>query len=143
MKALAPLIPNNKETWTKIINSYPEIDETIGDLPSSVGGNLKAHMDRLDVTVEELENLSGVSERTIKKIRNNNGSKIDIRFYVAICLGLNLEPPYSIDLLHKTRYQLNTDKESTVFLMLLTTMYQSGIKACNEEMIRNGLDPLT
>ena len=122
--------------------AYPEMKDVIEGLPASVGGTLKAHMERLDVTVEDLEYRSGVSERTIKNIRSNNCPKLEMRYFIAICIGLKLEPPYSLDLIRKTRFQFNASRESTMYLLLLTSMYWAGIDACNAEMTANGFGPL-
>lgn len=126
-----------------VFQAYPEMKEVIEGLPASVGGTLKAHMERLDVTIEDLEYLSGVSERTIKNIRSNNCPRLEMRYFVAICIGLKLEPPYSLDLIRKTRFQFNAGRESTMYLLLLTSMYWAGIDACNAEMEANGFSPLT
>lgn len=100
-------------------------------------------MERLGVTVEDLEALSHVSDRTIKDIRSNRCGSLELSFFVAICLGLKLEPPYSLDLIRKTRYQFDASPEGTMYLLLITTMYYAGVDACNEKLIENGFKPLT
>ena len=78
-----------------VSQAYPEMKEVIEGLPASVGGTLKAHMERLDVTIEDLESLSGVSERTIKNIRSNNCPRLEMRYFIAICIGPKLEPHFN------------------------------------------------
>ena len=123
--------------------AYPEMRKVIEGLPASVGGTLTAHMERLGCTVEALEEYSHVSERTIKNIRANNCPKLEMRYFIAVCIGLKLEAPYSLDLMRKTRFRFDASRESTMYLILLTSMYWAGIDACNEELIKNGLAPLT
>ena len=132
------------ETKKKTLDQvFPGMMKTIADLPGSVGGTLAAHMERLGVTVEDLEELSHVSDRTIKDIRSNRCGSLELSFFVAICLGLKLEPPYSLDLIRKTRYQFDASPEGTMYLLLITTMYYAGVDACNEKLIENGFKPLT
>lgn len=122
---------------------YPRMQEVIETLPASVGGTVVAHMKRLDCTEEDLEEYAHISRRTISKIRTNKCSTLEMRYFVAICIGLKLEPPYSLDLMNKTRYRFDTSREATMYLILLTTMYAAGIDACNEECVKNELPPLT
>lgn len=126
-----------------ISQAYTDMKGVIENLPGSVGGTLKAHMDRIGVTVEDLEEFSHVSCTAIKDIRANRYGNMEFGFFIAICLGLKLEPPYSLDLIRKTRYRFDASHESTMYLLLLTTMYMLGVDACNEILIQNGLKPLT
>ena len=66
-----------------------------------------------------------------------------LSFFIAICPGLKLEPPYSLDHIRKTRYQFDASLEGTMYLLLITTMYYASVDACNEKLIKNGFKPLT
>lgn len=66
------------------------------------------HMDRKNITVEDLMERSGLSDTTIKNYRAGKKNP-PIENVMAVCIGLNLSRTLSIDLLGKASYHLGTD----------------------------------
>ena len=71
--------------------------------------SLKYHMTRKKVKVEELSERSGLSDTTIKNYRSGTIPYPPIENVMAVCIGLNLNRPYCIDLLRTANYQINND----------------------------------
>ncbi len=112
-------------------------------LPRSLGDTLAFHMDRLGITKEELEERSQVSAKTIQHIRNRPDMKVSLSYVVALCVGLNLDPELSDDMVAKANLRFGDSEKDTLYQLILRSMYNSTIVDCNEILVQEGYQPLT
>lgn len=112
-------------------------------LPATFGDTLVAHMERLDVTEEKLEELAQVSVRTIQRMRNEIGYKPKYKTLIAVCIGLHLPPMLSKDLIRKSGVTTAVGfYEDIAYEMLLDSNYRNSIYECNEILRTAGISPL-
>ena len=68
------------------------------------------HMDRKNITVEQLSERADLSVTTIKKYRSGEIANPPVENVMAVCIGLNLPKEYSKHLLKSASYELNENK---------------------------------
>lgn len=76
------------------------------------------HMDRKNITVDDLVERSGLSDTTIKNYRAGKANP-PIENVMAVCIGLNLPKAYSLNLLSKASYTLNDSSRDRAYLFAL------------------------
>lgn len=118
------------------------------ELPSTFDETLKYHMDSRHITIENLEERSLVSASTIKRLRPKQNEDeeeptVTLQTVIALCIGLNLEPMLSEDLVAKAGYSFRNTKTDTAYRLVLYHMYFYSIYQCNEALIASGVKPLT
>ncbi|MDP3057843.1 MAG: hypothetical protein Q8N36_00060 [bacterium] len=101
-------------------------------LPAIFPDTLIAHMDRLNFTVEFLEEKSLINAKTIQRMRNEGGYQPKLPTVVAICIGMKLSPILSADMIRKAGISFRVSEEHIIFQMLLNSHYQNSIYECNE-----------
>lgn len=65
-----------------------------GNLPYDFGDALKLLMEEREITVEQLAETSGLSEKTISRLRSGE-NKPSLPTVIAICIGLSLRSVHS------------------------------------------------
>lgn len=88
------------------------------EFPQTFGDTLSYHIEQHGHTNESMEGLTGISDRTFKRYRNNK-TRISLQNLTLICLALHLEPDYSEDLVRKAGYYWRTDNEQDMACHLL------------------------
>lgn len=126
-----------------ILAESRRLSEIINDLPMSPAGTLVAHMNRAHMTVEALVAKTGVSERTIMRLRKDAGYKPSKGNALAICVGLQLEPMLRRDWLAKIGQPLTNSQTDILYDLLLSSMYLQPVSAVNEKLQECGLPPLS
>ena len=105
-------------------------------LPTTFGDTLVSHMKRLNITEEELAQKSLVSPKTIQRMRNDFDYNSKLGTVIAVCIGLQLPPPLSLDMVAKAGHSFRPgDQKHVIFQMLLMTKFQSSIYECNEILV--------
>ena len=100
-------------------------------------------MDKTDIKEVELAEMTGLSEKTIQRMRNEIDYKPDIRTVVAVCIGLNLYPKFSNLLLQLAGiFPRNTD-EDRAYMFLINHYYDATVEECNDFLRRLNIKPLT
>ena len=129
---------------TPKFKTYVEQTSAIMDeLPGKFGATLAYHMDKLHLTNEALANQCLINEDTIRKYRNgSNKSKPNIQTVVALCVGLQLPLPFSLDLVHKAGYAFTGEPSDIAYLTILSTMTGCSIYDCNALLRKSGIPPL-
>lgn len=89
--------------YIKDAATYIEQEDLI---PKDPGECLIFHMKRLGVTVEELSERADVGKRTIWRYRK--GEISDLEVLLKICVGLHLPPIFSLDLISKAGFNLES-----------------------------------
>lgn len=131
------------EQLRKIGVEAKETAEILRNLPTTFSGTLKAHMKRLDFTEELLEEKSLINERTIRRMRKNEKYQAKIPTIVAICVGMQLCPDFSFDLMRKSGNGFRTTEEHLIYKMILNSYYRNSIYECNEILEVNNCKPLS
>lgn len=132
--------------WQYMGTAYMEeairLTEILPSLPVCFASTLVAHMQRLGFTLEMLEERTTISSRTLSRIRNEEDYPITIKQLVALCIGLQLEPELSDDLIRKAGFTFRSTQEHIVYKVLLRSMYKSSIAVCNQILQAEGMQPL-
>ncbi|MBB4825013.1 type I restriction enzyme R subunit [Sporosarcina luteola] len=115
-----------------IVNEAKEITGIRNNLTGSLGDTLVSHMKRKKITVELLSEKSGVGIKTIQRLRNEEGYSTSIQNIIALCIGLQLPPMLSFDLLTKSGHTLRNTEEHNLYYLIITTCYTCSINECNE-----------
>ncbi len=104
---------------------------------------LDGHLDDKDITIEGLAELTGISDRTIRRMRNNVDYKKNLGYVVAICIALHLTPKKSEKLVQEAGLSFKTTPEDQAYLHLIDCAYNKTVVECNTFLKRMGLEPLT
>ena len=99
------------------------------------------HMDRKDITVDNLVERSGLSDTTIKAYRAGRKTP-GIENTMAVCIGLNLPRAYSLDMIKKAGCSIESDTpQNRAYNMCLD--YSDGtIDQWNRIITKFGVDPI-
>lgn len=119
------------------------LSEILYSLPASPSETLKKHMERRGIGVEELVAKSGVSESTIKRLRSSPSYRTVRNNVLAICIGLQLEPPLQKDWLRKCGIVFSDSPEDLLYEMMLFSMYRQPLSSFNERLKKFGYQPLS
>lgn len=111
-------------------------------LPPTFPGTLLHHMKRLSITVDVLAEKSLVSTKTIQRMRSNAKNDANLPTVVAVCIGLQLNPILSADMVRKSGNVFIIDEEHIIYQILLNSHYQNSIYECNEILRANNCKPL-
>ncbi len=97
-----------KNEIDKITESVEDIVRRLAtEIPSGFSGTLSYHMNRKNITNEELSARTNISTVSISEYRNTLSPKISLERAVALCNGLKLEKHYSHDLMKKAGFDLS------------------------------------
>lgn len=102
----------------------------ISQLPATFSRTLVAHMTRLNITNEMLAAASLLDAKSIQNMRNEGSPKL--ASVIAVCIGLKLEPVYTLDLIDKAGYVLTTSMQDCAYRLLIFEHYTSSIRECND-----------
>lgn len=138
-KAVSDIPAHTPEFKTYVEQTAAIMDE----LPGKFGATLAYHMDRLHLTNEGLTDRCLINDDTIRKYRNgSNKSKPNIQTVVALCVGLQLPLPFSLDLVHKAGHTFAGEPNDMAYLTILATMTGCSIYDCNKLLRDIGVPPL-
>ena len=105
------------------------------------GDALKTLMGIREISVEDMEALSGISVSTIKRLRA--GQEATAEQILAISVALQLPPGVSGDLLRMCGITLDYNStKNTVYQLIMASMYRAGIDQVNGFLTAAGCKPL-
>jgi hypothetical protein len=119
-----------------------KISEILCSLPGTFSGSVVQNMTRKKYTVESLGESSLASSKTIQRMRSDENYAPRLGTIVAICIGLQLHPVLSMDLILKAGLSFKYTEEHTAYLFLLSTHFRSSIYDCNRHLERCGIEPI-
>lgn len=111
--------------------------------PHNFADALIFFMEERNVTVECLAEETGLSEKTIQRLRNSSGGRPDLKTVIAICVGLHLDAYSGDTLLHLAGYILTNKKCDKMYRLFINFAFKETVFECNNALIRCGLKPLT
>lgn len=114
-----------------------------GGSPLNFSEAMTYYMDELGVTVESLAEETGLSEKTIQRLRNNPDVQPSLETVIAVCIGLHLDQYCGDMLLHLAGYTLTNKKRDRIYRVLISFAFKDTVLDCNNALIRCGLKPLT
>jgi transcriptional regulator with XRE-family HTH domain len=116
------------------------VSEIMAILPSSFCGTLDYHVKRRKMTNEKLEERSGISSRMIQDYRNRMDAKPTLQRVLALCIGLNLQPAFSYDLITKAGYNIMIPTEEyLVYRYLIEHHHMENIFMWNQKLQEAGI----
>ena len=111
--------------------------------PFNFGGMLSFFMELKDVTEEGLAELTGISDRTIRRYKNDEGERPTLENVVAIGIALHLFPHQIVNLLGTAGYQLRKTPKERAYQYLIDAAYNNKVYECNMSLKKSGMPPLT
>jgi DNA-binding Xre family transcriptional regulator len=123
----------------EVVQRAKDLKDTAADivkiknsLPAEFSETLKFHMKRKKCTVEKLAELSLIGTKTIQRIRNEKDYPLKMEHVVALCIGLQLHPTFSKEMVHKAGFNFRGTEKQITYELLLDSYYKEPIHYCNE-----------
>ncbi len=111
--------------------------------PNDFNDAVVYYMESRDLTVEELSGVTGLSEKTIQRMRTKKDANPTLKSIVALSVGLSLSTYQSGLLIHLAGYSLTPKTVDQAYSLCLNMASSSSVEECNYFLIRLGLNPLT
>ena len=116
------------------------VAETLAKVPSSFCDTLDYHIKRRKFTNEKLEDRSRISARTIQDYRHKRDANPTLQNVLALCIGLNLHPVFSYDLIQKAGYNIMIPSEEyMVYRYLIDHHHMENINMWNKKLQDAGI----
>ena len=125
---------------TTIAAEAKRISDILAEIPSSFCGTLDYHVKRRGYTNEKMEERTGISSRMIQDYRNKKDAKPTLQSMLALCIGLNLHPSFSYDLINKAGYNIMAaNEEYLIYRYLIEHHHMENIFMWNEKLQDAGI----
>lgn len=112
--------------------------------PYTFSGALAFYMKRSKVSEKYLSDLTGISERTLSRMRTDLSYMPSTEYVIAICIALQLYPFESYFLIELSGRKLRKDRHlDCIYHMLLNVEDSLSVANCNDFLIRHNLPSLT
>lgn len=123
-----------------IAEEAKRVSEVLANVPSSFCGALDYHINRRGYTNEKVEEHTGISSRMIQDYRNKRDTKPTMQSVLALCIGLNLQPAFSYDLISKAGLNIMiSTEEYLVYRYLIDNHHMENIFMWNEKLHDAGI----
>lgn len=110
----------------------------------SVGETIRYHMTRLDITVEELSERTGLGIRTIIGLRGDSRHEPKLETLLAVVVGLGLDDLFCADLLEKANLTNMTKSEDyQLYRLMVSIKPDISVFQINEYLVHIGKKPWT
>ena len=87
-----------------------------------------------------MEERTGISSRMIQDYRNKKDAKPTLQSVLALCIGLNLHPSFSYDLITKAGYNIMAaSEEYLIYRYLIDNHHMENIYMWNEKLRDAGI----
>jgi len=118
------------------ISEAKEAAQILSTLPRNFGEAVKSLMKRRNLANEELAEKSQLAAKTIQRLRNSSDdSDHKKETVIAVCIGLQLFPTVSTELLTLAGVTLKHTEQDILYRHILNTRYKSSIHDCNELLV--------
>lgn len=95
------------------------------------------------MTLERLEEMSLISTRTIKRMRNDEHYTVSSEQVVALSVGMKLPPIVSMELMRKAGIAMKNNILHNTYGMVLSVMYAEDINTVNNFLVSLNFSPLS
>lgn len=109
------------------------------DFPSALVGIMNA----TSITVEKLAELTGISPKTIQRMRTDDTYTPSLQYVCAICIALHLFPQVSCKLISLAGLSFKNNHDDNLYSLLIYTQSYETVYNCNEFLVRHNATPLT
>ena len=110
--------------------------------PQNFGKELIRLMEERHFTEEQLAELTGLSEKTIQRMRNSD-ERPTLRNIVAVAVAMSLCIWDSLKLIKYAGYDLTENREDRLFRAILLCAEENTVYECNQMLKRLDMKPLT
>ena len=125
---------------TAIAAEAKRVSDILAEVPSSFCGTLNYHVKRRGYTNEKMEERTGISSRMIQDYRNRKDAKPTLQSVLALCIGLNLHPSFSYDLINKAGYNIMAaNEEYLIYRYLIDNHHMENIYMWNAKLQDAGI----
>lgn len=100
-------------------------------------------MQRRNVTVGMLADETGLSEDTIKNLRNRPNIIFPIQEIVAVCIAMHLPPAISMEYIRISPSKFQTTVEMKLYEYALIQWYMRPVAEVNRKLVEMDAQPLT
>lgn len=111
-------------------------------MPSSFPEALTFLMRRARVTIEQLEEKTSISSRTISRLRTEERSEYSLDQVLAICIALHLPPWISRELLQRAGILLRRTKQHLAYQCILDCMFMDEVSDVQRSLAEAGMEKL-
>lgn len=129
----------NAEAMKKIREESSRLNEIASTLPPTFWATLDYHIKRKRYTNEKMEELTHINERKIRAMRKGLDPNPNIKTLMALCIGLNLHPIFSYDLIAKAGVNLMYFRlKYTLYYFLIEHHHMENIDMWNKKLEAGG-----
>lgn len=134
-----------KDNPKKFNDYYNKMYNIINEIPYGFRGTLRFLREELGFSRELLEERTGISSNTIKEIEINEKRGYTLETVIALCVGMNLPPDFSFELLKNSGYCIenNSNQLNCLYKFILRNLYNDKIEEVNSFLHENNRPPLT
>lgn len=100
-------------------------------------------METKKITTGRLAEETGLSDETIRNMRNDPERQFSIGSIVAICIGLHLSPEVSMQLIECSPAKFIHSEEMSAYRYVLNHCYDQSVRKVNRILVEAGFRPLT
>lgn len=119
---------------------FKELAKIVEELPNTFPKTLSFHRKRKNLTQENLEEVTGISVATIRRLEKSNEANRSVEHLMALSLGMKLYPTLSYDLFDKSGNTLRNELATHLaYKMVLNTYYHLGAQECNDWLVGMGI----
>lgn len=118
------------------------IRDIIHSLPANFPSTLSFLMGKAGITIEELEEKSYISSRTISRLRSEERETYSLDQVIALCVALQLPPWLSRELLHRAGIVLRQTHQHQAYQFILDCLFMDTIDQIQAFLIDSGCKPL-
>lgn len=111
--------------------------------PNNFKQLLEFFLQRGGITIEYLSELTGIPDRTIRRIKNEPNRRPTLEHLVAICIALHLMPSESEKLISFAGYVFKETSKERALQYLVDCAYDQTVADCNMFLTRMGFEALT
>ena len=100
-------------------------------------------MEARKITIGRLAEETGLSDETIRNMRNDSDRQFSIGSIVAVCIGLHLSPEVSMQLIECSPAKFVHSEEMSAYRYVLNHCYDQSVRKVNRILVEAGFRPLT
>lgn len=134
-----------KDNPKKFNDYYNKISKLIDNIPYRFRESLRYLRVELGFSRERLEERTGISSNTIKEIETNKNRGYNLETIIALCIGMNLPPDFSFELIKKAGYDIDncSNRLNCLYKFILRNLYDKNIEEVNSFLQCNQQPSLT
>ena len=117
------------------------LQKILAETPSSFCGTLDYHIRRRGYSNDRMEELTGISLRSLYTYRTKLDAKPTLECVMALCIGLNLQPLLAFDLISKAGYNIMVPTiKNMTYWYLVINHHMENIFMWNQKLKDGGIN---